>query len=65
MYAVLRIDLEPRPISFLDDFIHTGRATLGRLCVHGQVISNRHVSVFQRQVTGLIFFVIGIGQKHR
>ena len=66
MHTVLCIDLKTRSVGFFNDFIHACRAVaLGGLCVHGQVVAYWHVSIFQCQVTGLVFLVVGVGQKDR
>ncbi len=66
MHAVLRIDLEAFvAVVFSHDLIHASRAiTLRRLIVHRQVLLQRDAGVFQRQVNRLIFFVVGVGDKH-
>ena len=62
VHAVLRVDLETRAITLFNNFVYPSRAiALGWLGIHGQVVPNWHVGVFQCQVTGLILFVIGVG----
>ena len=66
MHAVLRVDLKTRAIGFFHDFINPSRAVaLRRLCVLGQVVPNWHIRILQGQMTGLVFFVIGVRQKDR
>ena len=68
MYAVLRVDLQTRIFARFvpDNFIHAGRAiALFRCVVNGEVGFYRHHRIADLQMTGLLFFVIGVGQKHR
>ena len=62
VHAVLCVDLKTRAITLLDNFVYPSRAVaLGWLSIHGQVIAHRHLSIFERQVTGLVFLMVGIG----
>ena len=66
MHAVGRVDLQPLLPVFFYEFIHGGGAIAafrpGILC---QVDAHGYAGVTQRQVCGLVFFVVRIAQKHR
>ncbi len=64
MHTVLRVDLQSRRIALPDDFIHTGRAVslLGRV-IDCEVGVDRNARILQLQMTGLLFFVVGIRQE--
>src|SRR5690606_39526867 len=67
VHAVLRVDLQAVfAVVVLDELIHAGRA-IARLgaAILGQVDRYRHGGVFQRQVDGFVFIVVGVGDEHR
>ncbi len=66
VHTVLRVDLEALAAVFVVyHFINTRRAVaLCRFCPFGQIDLNGDVGIFQLQVAGLIFFVVGVGQEH-
>lgn len=67
MDAVLRVDLQALRTGFAvwHELVHTGGAVAafgpGKL---GQVGGHGGVGVLQRQVRGLVFFVVGAAQEH-
>ena len=66
VYAVLCIDLQPvAALRALDVLVNTGRAVaaLGS-AVGGQVDADRHAGVLEREVRGLVFFVVGVADEH-
>ena len=69
MDAVLRIDHEPRTgflhVIGIDNFINPDRAIKPRrFSVLGQIAGDRDRRVLQLQMDRLIFFVVGVLQKH-
>ena len=66
MHTVLRVDLKALAAVFIVyNFIDAGRTiTLCWLSVFRQVYVNRNAGVLQVQMAWLIFFVVGVGQKH-
>ena len=68
MHTVLGVDLQAwiAASAVADNFIHPRRAVtlLGRV-VQRQVDLDRDGWVFQGQMAGLIFFMIGVGDEHR
>jgi len=67
VHAVLRVDLQPvRLVVILDELVDAGRAVAAlRPGVAGQVEVDRHGSVLERQVRGLVLFVVGVADEHR
>ena len=68
MQAVREVDLEPWLAAFavIDDLVDPGRtvALFGRI-VDFQIDGHRHFGILEPQVTGLIFFVVGVGEEDR
>ena len=67
MHTVLRIDLQLRigAIVIADNFIDPRRAVpLFRRVVQCQIDVDGHAWVFQRQMRGLVFFMIRRGKRH-
>ena len=66
MHAVLRIDLQALLSALADIFIHACR-TIARLRsrILCKVDLRWHIGVSQRQMRGLMFIVIGVGNEHR
>ena len=68
MHAVLRVDLQARIVAAFvaHDLIHAGRAValLGGV-VEREVGGDRHIGIFQLQVAGLVFLVVGVGEEDR
>ncbi len=67
MHAVLAVDLEDfLSRSVFQHFVYACRAvTLRRFVERRQVLHQRDAAVFQFQVTGLIFLMVGVGDEHR
>ena len=61
MHAVLGIDLQSRPVVFGNYLVHAGGAiALFRRRIQAQVSIYRNFFILERQVAGLIFFMVGI-----
>ena len=66
MHAVLRIDPEPPGAILFHHLIYARRTvTLRRLVIQRQIDIDGYRRVLQLQMAGLVFLVIGVGQKHR
>src|SRR3954453_5777053 len=63
--AILRVDLEPRPTSLLDELIDSGGAValLGPGII-GEVDRDRDFGVLESQVDRLVLLVIGVRDEH-
>jgi hypothetical protein len=66
MHAVLEVNLEAWLFAFFcDHFVNACRTVaLGGLVKFGQVDRDWHGGVFERQVRGLAFFMVGEGKCH-
>ena len=66
MHAVLRVDLQAvAVVVVLHKLVHTGRAvTAFGACEFGEVDADGHRCIFERQVCGLVFFVVGVADEH-
>ena len=63
--AILGVDLQAVAVVFvLDEFVHTGRAIARfKAGVFRQVDIDWHAGVFQGQMRGLLFFVVGVADE--
>ena len=62
VHTVLCIDLQPFITTlFFDNLIDNGRTiTLSGLVVQGEIVIDWNAGIFQRQMAGLVFFVVCI-----
>ena len=67
MHAVLRVDLQAvGVVGVLHELIDAGRAVAAfGAGVFGQVDVDRYARILERQVRGLVLFVVGIGMGRR
>ena len=69
MYAVLRVDLQAlcaTTCGFVRHKLVHARRAIARFgpSVFGQIDFHWHAGVFQREVGGLVFFVVGVADEH-
>ena len=66
MHAVLGVDLKALTCGVFDDLINTGWAiALCRLIVERQILCDRDTGVNEREMAGLILFMVSVGQEDR
>ena len=66
MHTVLGVDLEPGTVWLIDDFVYARRTiTLRGFGILGQVYFDRYRLVSECEVTRLVLFMVGVGEKHR
>ena len=66
VHAVLRVDLQTvAVVVVLHKLVHAGGAVAALwACVLGQIDRNGNRSVFEGEVRGLVFFVVGVADEH-
>ena len=65
MHTVLEVDDKLLFAVFFDHFVNARRAVpLRWFCVFGQIDPDRNAGVFEVQMRGLAFFVVGKGKRH-
>lgn len=65
MHAILSIDLKAGSLRFFYDLINACRAvSLCRLSILRQIDLDRNTAVAQREMAGLVLFMIGIGEEN-